>query len=126
MTPATVWRNLSLGVFCLAVGALVYLDLPWKWIFVVVAGMSLVRALVSARWRWAPHPLLWGLGLGWAYAGGFSGWVMFWWLCGGSVILAFLISLVPRRPPPARAGPPPRPGDGVVLDAEVTDSRPAE
>ncbi len=119
MSAVAVWRNVSLGVFCIAVGALVYLDAPWQWIFVVFAGLSLVNALVKGRWRWAPHPLAWGLGLGWAYATGTSAWAMFWWLCGGSVFLAWLVSLVPRRPPPGPAGPPSRPGDGVVIDVEA-------
>ena len=47
-------------------------------------------------------------------ATGFSGWAMFWYLCGASVILGFLIGLVPRSAPPPP--PPPRPGSGVVID----------
>ena len=118
MTAASVWRNLSLGVLCIAVGAIVYLDAAWQWIFVVFAGISLVNALVKGHLRWAPHPLLWGLGLGWAYAKGMNAWAMFWWLCGGSVILGWLISLIPRRPRPELDEPPRRPGEGVVIDVE--------
>jgi hypothetical protein len=114
VTPAAVWRNVSIGVLFLAVGVIVYRDAPWQWIFVVFAGLSLVNAVVKGRWRWTPHPLLWGLGLGWAYATGMNAWAMFWWLLGGSVFLGFLVSLIPSRPPP-------RPGEGVVIDAEVTD-----
>ena len=165
MTARAAWGSLSLGVLCVSVGTMVWTDAPWQWIFVVLAGMNLVRALVNRNWRWAPQPLMWGLGLGYAYATGMSGWKMFmilcggsillqglamgawrwiphpvmwilgfawaeregvsgwamlWMLCGASVFLGFLISLVPRRRPPEEPSPPPRRGDGVVIDAEVT------
>jgi hypothetical protein len=112
-----VWSGISLGVFFIALGVLVSTGEPWQWIFVVCAGMSLVNAVVKGRWRFAPHPLMWGLGLGWAYATGESAWGAFWVLCGASVIVAFLISLIPRRPPPPP--PPARPGAGVVIDVEA-------
>ena len=109
-----IWGGISLGVFFIALGVLVATDAPLHWLFVVMAGMSFVNAVVKRRWRFAPHPLIWSAGLGWAYATGFSGWAMFWYLCGASVILGFLIGLVPRSAPPPP--PPPRPGSGVVID----------
>lgn len=117
MKASTAWKSIAPGILFIAIGVILATDLEWQWIFVVVAGLSLGNALVKRRWRWAPHPLLWGAGLGWTYAhrpG--EGWSAFWMLCGISIILSFLVGLVPRRPPPP---PPPRPpGAGVVIDVE--------
>jgi hypothetical protein len=116
VTARFVWGGISLGVFFIALGVIIARGWGenFQWLFVVMAGMSLVNAIVKGRWRFAPHPLLWAAGLGWAYATGYNGWAMFWYLCGASVILGFLIGLIPRSPPP----PPPaaRPGAGVVID----------
>jgi len=114
VTARLVWGGISLGVFFIALGVLVATGAPLRWLLIVLAGMSLVNAVVKGRWRFAPHPLMWGAGLGWAYATGSNAWAMFWYLCGASVIVGFLIGLVPRRPPPPP--PPPRPGAGVVID----------
>jgi len=117
VTARMVWSGISLGVFFLALGVLVLTDAPWQWIFVVCGGMSLVNALVKRRWRFVPHPLLWTAGLAWAYATGTNAWGVFWALCGASVIVGFLVGLVPR--PPAPPPPPARPGAGVVIDVEA-------
>ena len=116
MTARMVWGGISVGVFFIALGALVAAGAPLRWLLVVLAGMSFVNAVVKRRWRFAPHPLLWGAGLGWAYATGGNAWAMLWYLCGASVILGFLIGLVPRRVPPPPPPPVQRPGDGVVID----------
>lgn len=117
MTFTLAWRGISLGLFLLALAAILHFGAPWQWIFVVMAGMSLLNAVGKGRWRWAPHPLLWGAGLSWSYATErVGGWTMALALLGASLIVAFLVSLAPRRPP---APPPPhRPGAGVVLDVE--------
>jgi len=120
---ATVWRNVSLGVFFLAVAALLYLGEFWPWILVVFCGMWLVNAVFKGQWRWAPHPLLWGLGLGYAFASAtVGGWAMFWALCGASIILSYLIGLVPHR---SRKGRHRAPGARIVIDAETVSSDPA-
>jgi hypothetical protein len=46
---------------------------------------------------------------------------MFLALCGASVVLRFGIGLLPEPPPPPP--PPRRPGEGIVMDVEATDSR---
>lgn len=127
MTIGFAWRGISLGVFLLAVAAIVHWDAPWQWVFVVMAGMSLVNAVVKGRRRFAPHPLLWGAGLAYAYLSPpppdprhFGGWTMFVALCGASLVLSFLISLVPSRP--RRPAPPPRPGAGIVIDVPAERS----
>jgi hypothetical protein len=43
---------------------------------------------------------------------------MFLALCGASVIVAFLVGLVPRRPRHDRPRPP---GEGIVVDVDVID-----
>ena len=116
MTARMIWSGISLGVFFLSLGVLVTTGAPWQWIFVVCAGMSLVNAVVKRRWRFAPHPLMWGSALSYAYVTGMSGWGMFWGLCGASVIVGFLVGLIPRSPPPPP--PPARPGAGIVIDVE--------
>jgi len=120
----TWWRGLSLGIFLIAIAAILQTGAAWQWIFVVMFGMSFVNALLKKRWRWAPQPVLWAAGLAFAYssppegqAGHVGGWTMFFALCGASIFLSFLTSLVPKRPP--REAPPPRPGAGVVIDVEV-------
>ena len=124
MRAAQVWGGVSLGVLFLALAAMVHYGRPWQWIFVVFAGMSLLNALAKGRWRWLPHPLLWGAGLSWSYAvppgdpRHVGGWTMFLALCGASVIVAFLVGLVPRR---RRTEGPRRPGEGVVVDIDVVD-----
>ncbi len=127
MTIGFVWRGISLGVLLLSLAALLRFDAPWQWVFVVMAGMSLVNAIVKGRWRFAPHPLLWGGGLAYAYLSPpapdprhFGGWTMLLALCGASLVLSFLISLVPARKP--RPAPPPRPGAGIVIDVPAERS----
>jgi len=115
VTAERAWRNLAPGVFLLGLGASLAGPWAWQWIFVHLAAMSVVNALVKRRWRSLPHGLLWGCGLGFSYATGrVGGWPMFWMLCGASIILSFLLSLVPDPPPPPP--PPRRPGAGVVID----------
>jgi len=128
MTFQRFWQGVSLGLFFLSLAAIVHFGGDWQWIFVVMAGMSLVNAVGKGRWRWAPQPLLWGAGLAYAYAsppagqpGHVGGWTMFFALCGASIVLSFLTSLVPRRPP--REAPPPRPGAGIVIDVPRGDDR---
>ena len=125
MGLARAWRGISLGVFLLAVGVLLMMPWRWQWIFVVICGSSAVNAILKGSWRWLPHPVMWGVGLGFSYATGtVGGWAMFWMLCGLSIILGYLIGLVPRAAPkePHRA-----PGARVVLDAEmVSRSSPDE
>jgi len=89
----------------------------------VMAGMSFVTSLVKRRWRMALHPLLWAAGLAYACSsppagepGHVGGWTMFFALCGGSIVLSFLINLVPKSAPKEAPAPPPRPGAGVVID----------
>jgi hypothetical protein len=118
------WRGMSLGIFLIAIAGIVHsTKLTWHWMFVVMAGMAFVSALLRRRWRWAPHPLLWTCGLGYAYTsppegerGHVGGWTMFFALCGASLILSFLINLIPARPSRRDPPPPPRPGDGIVID----------
>jgi hypothetical protein len=118
VTFTTAWRGISLGLFLVALAALIHFGADWRWIFVVMAGMSLLNAVGKGRWRWAPHPLLWGAGLTYSYATErVGGWTMALALVGASLIVAFLVSLVPRRPPAPL--PPPRPGAGVVLDVDA-------
>ena len=123
MTHAyTVWRNISIGVFFLAVGGLLWLGAFWPWILVVFCGMSLLNSLLKGNWRWAIHPLLWGLGISYAIASGtVGGWAMFWALCGASIILSYVVGLVPRRVSrtPHRA-----PGARIVIDAETVERDP--
>ncbi|MCK6479871.1 MAG: hypothetical protein L6R43_06905 [Planctomycetes bacterium] len=117
MTAERAWKQVAPGVFLLSLGAVLAFAPAWQWIFVVVCGMSAVNALVKSRWLWLPHPLLWAAGLSFSYATGkVGGWPMFWMLCGGSVLLSFLLGLLPvvSRPP----SPPRRPGAGTILDAE--------
>jgi len=122
MKAIAVWTRISVGVFLLGLAAIFQLGGRWWWMFVLIAGMSAVKAAVTGRWRWFPHPFLWAAGLSYAFASPeVGGGTMFVALAGASLLLGFFISLVPRRerrPPPS---PPPPPGAGVVLDAEVMD-----
>ena len=132
MNLLTWWRGLSLGLLLIAVAAILHDDhLTWHWMFVVLAAMSFVNALLKKRWRWAVQPLMWCLGLGFAYStpaegqpGHIGGWTMFFALCGASLVLSFLIGLIPQRPETRAAAPPPRPGSGIVID--VTPGRPGD
>ncbi len=123
MTLLQWWRGMSLGFFLIAIAAILHRGAAWQWVFVVMAGMSFVNSLAKKRWRWAPQPLMWTAGLAYAYAsppegerGHVGGWTMFFALCGASLVLSFLIHLVPKRAPEESPAPPPRPGAGVVID----------
>jgi hypothetical protein len=121
---------MSLGLFLIAIAAIIHSDwLTWHWIFVVMFGMSFVNALAKKRWRWVPQPLMWCLGLSYAYSsppegqpGHVGGWTMFFALCGASLVLSFLTNLIPKRAPKERPAPPPRPGAGIVIDVSAERS----
>ena len=51
-TFAVAWRGVSRGIFLLALAAILHFAAPWQWIFVVMAGMSLLNAVGEGRWRW--------------------------------------------------------------------------
>jgi hypothetical protein len=117
VTFAFAWKGVSLGIFLVALAAILHFKKDWEWIFVVMAGLSLLNAIGKGRWRWVPHPILWGAGLAYAYhTGKVGGWTMALALLGASLVVSFLVSLIPKPPPP----PPPaaRPGEGVVIDVK--------
>ena len=120
MTASSVWKGISLGVFFIALAVIIQSEaIRWPWLLPVMAAMSFVNAVLKGAWRFAPHPLLWCAGLSWTIVSPtLTIGPAFLYLCGTSIILAFLISLIPHRPAPAAV--PPRPGDGVVIDVEVT------
>jgi len=124
VTFVTWWRGLSLGLFLIAIAAIVHSGADWQWIFVVMFGMSFVNAVAKGRWRWVPQPLLWGTGLWYAYSsppegepGHIGGWTMFIALCGASLVLSFLTNLIPKRVPREESAP--RPGAGIVIDVSA-------
>jgi len=110
------WRNIAPGVFLVGLGAVLAWAPFWQWVFVVLAGMSVLNALVKRKWHKVPLGILWTAGLSWSYATGrIGGWAMFFMLCGASIVLGPLLARLfrPKDPP---ASPPPRPGAGVVID----------
>jgi len=110
MRLRSAWSSISLGVFLIALAWVIQAGYPLKWLWVVLCGTSTVGALVKGHWRWSVHPALWGAGLSYAFTNeGVSGWAAFFGLLGGSLILGWLVRLVPRTPPPP---------DGVI-DVEV-------
>ncbi len=116
------WSAVSLGVFFLALAWMTYADLPWYWVFVVLCGTSALGSLVKGWWRRSLVALLWGGVLAWSFLDErVGGWTALWLLLGGSIILGWLLSLIPRRSPrdPDGPPPPPPPGAGVVIEAEV-------
>ena len=114
---ATFWRNVSFGVFLVATGVLLAMGRFWPWILVVLCGMSFLNAALKAQWRWAVHPLLWGGVLSWMYATQYDGiCAAVVVLCGGSIILWYVVDLIPRPKPDEHHH---APGPRTVLDAEV-------
>jgi hypothetical protein len=120
MTASQAWKGVSLGVFLLAIAVILQSPtITWHWILPVMAGMSFLNAVLKGSWRFAIHPLVWCAGLSWAILSPtLTRWPAIFGLCGISIILAFLIGRIPHRRRPAAV--PPRPGDGVIIDVEVT------
>ena len=120
MTASQAWKGISLGVFLIALAVIVQSPtITWHWIVPVMAGMSFLNSVLKGSWRFAPHPLIWCAGFAYTILSPtLRRWEALLYLSGISIILAFLIGLIPHRKRPAAV--PPRPGDGVVIDVEVT------